>query len=53
MKPVEEIRSTMTAAAVALGATLIAAFCYAMPASASEDASIRPFRVEHPASGAR
>jgi len=31
-----------------LGTVLIAAFCCATPASAAEDASIRPFRVAVP-----
>jgi pimeloyl-ACP methyl ester carboxylesterase len=38
----------MSVAASAFGAALIAAFGYAMPASASEDESIRPFRVAVP-----
>ncbi len=48
MKPVDEIRSTMTAAAGALGATLIAASSCAIAAPASESESIRPFRVTVP-----
>ena len=48
MKPVGTIRSTLTAAAGALGIALIAVFGYVMPASASKDESIRPFRVAVP-----